>query len=121
VLMAADAEMSAQNGVGTTPLHAACTWGRWDCVRQLLAGDAAGVVGMTDKQGKTPGHCALSRGEPIPEVRPCSSCSQPRGRGRSFSDTHSRPNRTSPGALASVQWERRRPPPTRSWCRMSSA
>lgn len=57
-------EIDAQNSVGQTPLHVACSRGNWPVVRLLLVAGASPSI--NDKRGMTPGQVALKRGMPVP-------------------------------------------------------
>lgn len=57
-------EIDAQNSIGQTPLHVACSRGNWPVVRLLLEAGASSIV--KDRRGLTPGQVALKRGMPIP-------------------------------------------------------
>jgi ankyrin repeat protein len=57
-------EIDAQNSVGQTPLHVACSRGNWNAVRELL--DAGANPDTADRRGYTPGQFAHKRGVVIP-------------------------------------------------------
>ncbi|KAL3924669.1 MAG: hypothetical protein SGILL_000906 [Bacillariaceae sp.] len=57
-------EIDAQNAVGQTPLHVACSRGNWTAVRELLAAGAS--PDAADRRGYTPGQFAHKRGVVIP-------------------------------------------------------
>jgi len=57
-------EIDAQNSIGQTPLHVACSRGNWPVVRLLL--EAGANSSIKDRRGLTPGQLALKRGMPIP-------------------------------------------------------
>mmetsp|Transcript_17698 Transcript_17698/g.40609 ORF Transcript_17698/g.40609 Transcript_17698/m.40609 type:complete len:883 (-) Transcript_17698:575-3223(-) len=59
-----DIEIDAQNSVGQTPLHIACSRGNWNVVRLLLKNGANPSI--ADRRGFTPGQHAHKRGMPIP-------------------------------------------------------
>lgn len=64
LVKASDIEIDAQNSVGQTPLHIACSRGNWNVVRLLLKKGAN--PGIADRRGFTPGQLAHKRGMPIP-------------------------------------------------------
>ena len=64
LLKAPDIEIDAQNSVGQTPLHVACSRGNWNTVRLLL--DAGANPDIADRRGFTPGQHAHKRGMLIP-------------------------------------------------------
>jgi len=57
-------EVDAQNSVGQTPLHVACSRGNWNAVRLLLG--AGANPDTPDRRGFTPGQHAHKRGMVIP-------------------------------------------------------
>eukprot|EP00536_Pseudo-nitzschia_multiseries_P008862 jgi/Psemu1/257624/estExt_Genewise1Plus.C_2340034 len=57
-------EIDAQNSVGQTPMHIACSRGNWNVVRLLLKKGADPAI--ADRRGFTPGQHAHKRGMPIP-------------------------------------------------------
>lgn len=57
-------EVDAQNSIGQTPLHVACSRGNWPVARLLL--EAGADASAKDKRGMTPGQVALKRGMPVP-------------------------------------------------------
>ncbi len=64
LVKASDIEIDAQNSVGQTPLHIACSRGNWNVVRLLLHKGANPEI--ADRRGFTPGQHAHKRGMPIP-------------------------------------------------------
>mmetsp|Transcript_13647 Transcript_13647/g.34298 ORF Transcript_13647/g.34298 Transcript_13647/m.34298 type:complete len:1034 (-) Transcript_13647:79-3180(-) len=64
LVKAADIEIDAQNSVGQTPLHIACSRGNWNVVRLLLHKGAN--PDLADRRGFTAGQHAHKRGMPIP-------------------------------------------------------
>lgn len=64
LLAAVGIEIDAQNSVGQTPLHVACSRGNWLVVRLLLHSGASPSI--TDRRGFTPGQAAHKRGMPVP-------------------------------------------------------
>jgi len=64
LVKAADIEIDAQNSVGQTPLHIACSRGNWNVVRLLLHKGANAE--LADRRGYTPGQWAHKRGMPVP-------------------------------------------------------
>jgi uncharacterized protein len=57
-------EIDAENSVGQTPLHIACSRGNWNAVRVLL--EAGANPDLADLRGFTPGQVAHKRGLVIP-------------------------------------------------------
>ena len=64
LLSTPEIEVDAQNSVGQTPLHIACSRGNWSVVRLLLRSGANPAT--ADRRGSTPGQLAHKRGMPIP-------------------------------------------------------
>ncbi|KAL3919834.1 MAG: hypothetical protein SGILL_003554 [Bacillariaceae sp.] len=64
LLKTEDVEIDAQNSVGQTPLHVACSRGNWNAVRELL--NAGASPDTADRRGYTPGQFAHKRGVVIP-------------------------------------------------------
>lgn len=64
LVKASDIEIDAQNSVGQTPLHIACSRGNFNVVRLLL--NKGANPSIADRRGFTPGQLAHKRGMPIP-------------------------------------------------------
>ena len=64
LVKASDIDIDAQNSVGQTPLHIACSRGNFNVVRLLL--NKGANPSIADRRGFTPGQLAHKRGMPIP-------------------------------------------------------